>query len=249
MPSNKSKAFLYFCLNEEKADFKGDLDFFISDSLDEFFTNYGEIDNLMKKDYSLEMKYNKINKVHANNLRHLNLDTSIPDPSYDDSNIVDTSYISDENNTNSYEIFVSINKVKEMIKQLNYTFIQFKEIININQFNNSEGGFLNTLDCGFLKNDLNMVYNSLYDLSVQSRILFVLSCCIGLFGEALIHFYLLSIYHYNNDEFKEGDLQIKRSRNYRMNFDISSKNEFLDKSKPIDIKKFNQRLEFDYSSK
>ena len=250
LPSNKSKAFLYFCLNEEKADFKGDLDFFISDSLDEFFTNYGEIDNLMKKDYSLEINYNEFNKVHANKLRHLNLDTSITDFSDDDSNTFDTSYISsEENNTNSYTITLPIYEVKEMINQLNYSFSKFKNISNINQFNNTEGGFLNTLDCGFLKNDLNMVYNSLYDLSVQSRILFVLSCCIGFFGEALIHFYLLSMYHYNNDEFKEGDLQIKSSRNNRMNFDISSKNEFLDKSKPINIKKFNQKLDFDYSSK
>ena len=250
LPSNKSKTFLYFCLNEEQADFQGDLDFFISDSLDEFFTNYGEIDNLMKKDYSLEIKYNEFNKVHSNKLRHLNFDNSSIYASDDDINTVDTSLISSEvNNTDNYLIELPFKALKQMINQLNNSFIKFKEISNINQFNNTEGGFLNTLDCGFLKNDLNMVYNSLYDLSVQSRILFVLSCCIGFFGEALIHFYLLSMYHYNNDEFKEGDLQIKSSRNNRMNFDISSKNEFLDKSKPINIKKFNQKLDFDYSSK
>ena len=250
LPSNKSKTFLYFCLNEEQADFQGDLDFFISDSLDEFFTNYGEIDNLMKKDYSLEIKYNEFNKVHSNKLRHLNFDNSSIYASDDDINTVDTSLISSEvNNTDNYLIELPFKAVKQMINQLNNSFIKFKEISNINQFNNTEGGFLNTLDCGFLKNDLNMVYNSLYDLSVQSRILFVLSCCIGFFGEALIHFYLLSMYHYNNDEFKEGDLQIKSSRNNRMNFDISSKNEFLDKSKPINMKKFNQKLDFDYSSK
>ena len=101
----------------------------------------------------------------------------------------------------------------------------------------------------FLKNDVNLVYNSLYDLSVQSRILFALSCCIGIFGEVFVNFYLLSMYHYNNNEFTEGRLETgRKSRNKikKANIDVSSRNEFLDKSKPADVRKHNKDLDLNF---
>ena len=100
-----------------------------------------------------------------------------------------------------------------------------------------------------------MLYNSLYDLSVQSNILCALSCCIGFFGEVLVIFYLLSMYHYDNNIFKEGKKTISKNM-YREkskmrdkhNLENSSKNEFLNKSKPSDMKRFNQKLDLDFSS-
>ena len=65
------------------------------------------------------------------------------------------------------------------------------------------------------------------------------------------------MYHYDTDEFKEGilNLKIKRerereTRNYKNhhNLENSSKNEFLDKSKPNNMKKFNQKLDLDFSN-
>ena len=94
-----------------------------------------------------------------------------------------------------------------------------------------------------------MVYNSLYDLSVQSRILFALSCCIGIFGEVFVNFYLLSMYHYNNNEFTEGKLETRKSSRNKLKkrtFDQSARNEFLDKSKPNGIQKHNKDLDLNY---
>lgn len=229
--NNKSKEFLYFCMNEENADFTGDLEYILYDDLDEVLTNYGQLNYLLHKDYKSLKETNIISEYIV-----------VPDNNSD----IHSAY--EENQKNEEELYITlpIKNITESIKKLNENFNKFSEISNINENNNIKGSFSISLNCGFLKNDLNMLYNSLYDLSVQSRILFVLSCCIGFFGEALIYFYLLSIYHYNNDEFKEGNLKMNRtknSRNPRINFDLSSKNEFLDKSKPNNMKKFNQKLD------
>ena len=59
------------------------------------------------------------------------------------------------------------------------------------------------------------------------------------------------MYHYNNNEFVEGRLQTgKKTRNKikKVNIDVSSRNEFLDKSKPADMKKFNKNLDLNFSS-
>ena len=110
-----------------------------------------------------------------------------------------------------------------------------------------EGEFIDSFDCGFLKNDVSMIYNILYDLSVESRILCVISCCIAFFGEIVVNAFLLSMYHYNNTEFKEGNKPPIAKRNVsKRNIEISSRKEFLDKSKPIDMKKYNQKLDLDF---
>jgi hypothetical protein len=64
-----------------------------------------------------------------------------------------------------------------------------------------KGGLFGSFDCSFLKSDLNMVYTSLYDLSVEARVLCALSCCIGLFGAVFVYFYLLVMHHYDNELF------------------------------------------------
>ena len=120
------------------------------------------------------------------------------------------------------------------------------EDLNLNDY---LGFSSDSFDCSFLQNDLNLMYNALYDLSIQSRILCAISCCIAFFSEIFTYFYLLSIYHYNCVEFKEGNIQFSRRKKDNDNSEISSKNEFMDKSKPIDMKKFNKKLDLEFSSK
>ena len=96
-----------------------------------------------------------------------------------------------------------------MINDTNFvTFIQ--EIFNSNiknkigdfeQYIVRQGGLFGSLDCDFLKSDLNMMYRTLYDLSVEARILCALSCCIGFFGAIAVYFFLLVLHHYNYDLF------------------------------------------------
>ena len=64
-----------------------------------------------------------------------------------------------------------------------------------------KGGLFGSFNCSFLKSDLNMVYNSLYDLSIEARVLCAFSCCIGFFGAVFVYFYLLVMHHYDNELF------------------------------------------------
>ena len=63
------------------------------------------------------------------------------------------------------------------------------------------GGLFGSLDCSFLKSDLAMVCKTLYDASVEARILCALSCCIGFFGAVFVYFFLLVLHHYNTELF------------------------------------------------
>ena len=64
-----------------------------------------------------------------------------------------------------------------------------------------QGGLFGSFDCSFLRSDLAMMYRTLYDLSVEARILCALSCCIGFFGEIAVSFFLLVLHHYNMELF------------------------------------------------
>ena len=107
---------------------------------------------------------------------------------------------------------------------------------------------IETLNCGFLKNELQILFDCLYELSIESRISWALCCCIGFFIEVAINFYLLVIYHYNNQQFKEGkDNQDQFKINQQRKFDMESQNEFMDKSKPPNLKNKNKKLDLEFS--
>lgn len=65
----------------------------------------------------------------------------------------------------------------------------------------SPGGLFGLFDCGFLDIDLQHLYRTLYDASVESRILAALSLCSSFFGEIAVYFFLLVLHHYNNELF------------------------------------------------
>ncbi len=104
------------------------------------------------------------------------------------------------------------------------------------------------LDCQFIKYDLQILYDSFYEISIESRISCALSCFIGFLSEIAVIFYLLVLYHYNNAEFNEGNESQKQiSRNKKHRFDLDSQNEFMDKSRPINMKKNNKKLDLQFS--
>ena len=65
----------------------------------------------------------------------------------------------------------------------------------------SKGGLYGTFDCGFLKSDLQHLFRTIYDASVESRILCALSLCSSFFGAIAVYFFLLVMHHYDNDLF------------------------------------------------
>ena len=269
--NNKAKNFLWNCLNGENTNFKINLDNIVVDDLIGFSSNYGEINNLLKKqnDFDLNLKFNENYNVQRllRNLEDTSTNNEYTD-NIDNTDIIsDSAFEGDPSTVFKFNFSTQIKEFNKMINEFTSYFNKLNDLIfnkGNNQLRNIEENLeiysldsLESFDCGFLKNDLNLLNKSLYDLSVQSRILCVISCCIGFFGEILIYFYLLSMYHYDTDEFKEGilNLKIKRerereTRNYKNhhNLENSSKNEFLDKSKPNNMKKFNQKLDLDFSN-
>ena len=65
----------------------------------------------------------------------------------------------------------------------------------------STGGLFGLFDCGFVDIDLQHLYRTLYDASVESRILAALSLCSSFFGAIAVYFFLLVLHHYNNELF------------------------------------------------
>ena len=59
------------------------------------------------------------------------------------------------------------------------------------EYSRYKGGIFGFFDCGFLENDLNMVYRTLYDASKESEILSALSLTSSFFGAIAVYFYLL----------------------------------------------------------
>ena len=168
--------------------------------------------------------------------------------------------LEDEDTTDGFQIFnISFieagNSLSQSINEL-YKILSKKERLRILQTNkpdmivelNKLMDKIETLNCGFLKNELQILFDCLYELSIESRISCALCCCIGFFIEVAINFYLLVIYHYNNQQFKEGkDNQDQFKINQQRKFDMESQNEFMDKSKPPNLKNKNKKLDLEFS--
>ena len=257
LPQENAKKFLNLCLNEENSEFNGQLEDIISNDLDTFFSNYEEIDILLEKQKSINNFFQEDIGLYLKNqlLRNMEIESSLITE--------ETSYIIISETTTYNDILIEISNSffnlqkehEDIFNKINSTFTETKNKIKLNdnyEFNkvslSKSNPNSNSYNCGFLKSDLNLLYNSLYDLSVESRILFIISCCIGFFGEALIYFYLLSMYHYNNTEFKEGNLDLDKTKiRSRNNIEEGSRNEFLDKNKPANMRKFNKYLDKDFN--
>ena len=117
-------------------------------------------------------------------------------------------YLDDYSQT-SYEQLVSkhktfINFIKDNVKLL----MANENTKLFPQISVRQGGLFGSFNCDFLKSDLNMIYRTLYDLSVEARILCALSCCIGFFGAIAVYFFLLVLHHYNMDLFYDSGQSI-----------------------------------------
>ena len=158
----------------------------------------------------------------------------------------------------SLDFSEAIDSQRKAIKQLKTTIhdglFNNTNLTDILSNQNRGVKFFESFDCGFLKNDLAMIYTTLYDLSVESRILCIISCCIGFFGAIAVYFFLLVMYHYNNEEFTEGSKDIFPTRhrfNRMRKFDVSSRNDFLDKYRAGKPRKYfnnNNKIDLSISS-
>ena len=241
LPNGASKEFLRYCINEEDSNYINNFELPTILLLKDLYNNMNKGKNINEKNYNFTKLSEKITcyYVFSEDLRNIEEET-------DTEQIIDT-----------FELDFSKvgNKVKEMINEIhnelypdsNLRILQEKESKIINEIGEL-GKTIDKLNCGFLKTEIQILYDSLYGLSIESRISCVLCCCIGFFLEFSIAFYLLVLYHYNNNEFKDdNDTQKSFPKNRNRKFDLDSQNEFMDKSRPPNMKKNNRKLDLEFN--
>ena len=239
LPNGASKEFLRYCINEEDSNYINNFELPTILLLKDLYNNMNKGKNI--KNYNFTKLSEKITcyYVFSEDLRNIEENT-------DTEQIIDT-----------FELDFSEvgNKVKEMINEIrnelypdsNLRILQNTESKIIKDIGDL-GATIDKLNCGFLKTEIQILYDSLYGLSIESRISCVLCCCIGFFLEFSIAFYLLVLYHYNNNEFKDdNDTQKSFPKNRNRKFDLDSQNEFMDKSRPPNMKKNNRKLDLEFN--
>ena len=242
LPKNEAKDFLRYCLADGKNDYSAELDSY--SDVNNFFNNFYELKSLLQNhNITLNSKFdNKYSVIQKNpSIRNLGDDL-------DQDSTIGTADGTDEPSESIVkpkDIFLPKKEQVDMVNKLSSYFDKIVETLNISDAMNEEENSLNSLDCGFLKSDVAMVYNTLYDASIECRILCVLSCCIAFFGEIAVYFYLLSMYHFDKTIFKEGniDYNINRRPEKRKFDDETSKNSFMGKFSNADWKKNNMKLD------
>ena len=119
-----------------------------------------------------------------------------------DLNTIFSRPISDLYLTNCHEeVFTAHKQIIDFASEKIKVICKDNKFGNFTEYAKRKGGLFGFLDCSFLKSDLHMMYRTVYDLSVEARILCALSCCIGFFGAVFVYFFLLVLHHYNTEIF------------------------------------------------
>jgi hypothetical protein len=237
LPNKTSKEFLGYCMNNQlDNNYINNINFsLITNFISQFYNN------LNAEKYIIE-NYNFSN-LQQSYLGFTSYRLLEEEDTTDGFRIVNISFI---------EAGVILNSsIKTLYNKLNGKRIRRRRYLDSQEYVNDIiklKATIDTLNCGYLKNELQILYDSLYELSIESRISCALCCCIGFFIEVSVSFYLLVIYHYNNNEFKEGyENQTKLENRQPRKFDMESQNEFMDKSKPPNIQNKNKKLDLEFS--
>ena len=226
IPQDEGKDFLRYCLINPESDYKKKIDDTLTEALNDFFKNTQEL-ILINKDYQKNMKkeysdYSSTNTISVNETTKNTLKS-----------IADTQY-------------TMIKAILSFVDENNNNYI-CKNIENCDNFAEMairDGGLFGSFNCTFLKSDLHMMYKTLYDLSIEARILCALSCCISFFGAIFVYFFLLVLHHYDTELFfdngkgiftgfegignthkKDSNDPSKKKRKLRAEIELSSRNE------------------------
>ena len=237
LPTGEAKKFLGFCMkNSTDSNYINNLNIPLMKTFSQFYNNLKSQKDIVDN-YNFSLLSQSYNCYSSNNR-----------------------ILEEEDTTDGFAMFninftKAGNELEKAIKELYNEYLSKKERLrylenekNIISEVNRLMDNIETLNCGFLKNELQILFDCLYELSIESRILCALCCCIGFFIEVAISFYLLVIYHYNNKEFKEGnENQDQFKINQQRKFDMESQNEFIDKTKPPNLKTKNKQLDLEFS--
>ena len=241
LPNGATKEFLRYCINEEDSNYINNFKYSTFELLSDLYFNMQKGKDIKEDKYNFsqftEVKtcYYVINE----NLRNIEGDLET-----DTSEIIDTIPL---NFTKvGIEVKKMINEIYQALYSTNLRLLEQKS--NIIKAIEKLGETIEKLNCGFLKTEIQILYDSLYELSIESRISCALCCCIGFFIEFSVAFYLLVLYHYNKIEFRdENDTQKSFPKNRNRKFDLDSQNEFMDKSRPPNLKRNNKKLDLEFN--
>jgi len=238
LPNGASKEFLRYCINEEDSNYINNFKIPTILLLKDLYYNMKQGKNINEYNFTKLSEKIQCYYVFSEDLRNIQE--------------TDTEHIID---TFDLDFSKVGNEVKEMINEIREALYPSQKlrilkgekpqiILDIENL----GDTIEKLNCGYLKTEIQILYDSLYELSIESRISCVLCCCIGFFLEFSIGFYLLVLYHYNNNEFKDdNDAQKSFPKNRNRKFDLDSQNEFMDKSRPPNMKKNNRKLDLEFN--
>lgn len=241
LPNKKAKEFLRFCINSENTNYLNKLE--------------GEIINLfLDLDKNMKGMKNTFELYRPNNFSEFKQSIQYFEI---DSKLRNVQEIEEESDTS---IIVDIldfsptgNAFQKMIEMMTSILFDNKKKLRYLQSNNNItkdieeiGNYLSVFDCGFLKSEIQILYDTLYELSIESRISCAICCCIGFFAEIAIIFYLLVMYHYNHKIFNDEDEPHEFTKIIKRKFDQESQNEFMDKSRPVNMKENNKKLDLEF---
>jgi len=249
LPNGATKEFLRYCINEEDSNYINNFEIPTIQLLKDLYNNMKkgkEINEIYKGD-DLKDKKECYYVINENNLRNIE---GVDDDSTDPSDESDESITLDFTDVAVAVVEMIKNIHDELYEKSSRVLRLFQEekkqeiIPKLEELSDA----IDKLNCGYLKTEIQILYDSLYELSIESRISCVLCCCIGFFIEFSVAFYLLVLYHYNNIEFRDdNDTQKSFPKNRNRKFDLDSQNEFMDKSRPPNLKKNNKKLDLEFN--
>ena len=240
LPNGTTKEFLRYCINEDDGNYMNNIDLSSINLIKDLY-------------YNRKAEENIINNYDRRSLKKTENCYSMIDAT-----IRNLQESGDERTDIPHLIILDFEKVGnmafDMIEEI------YKKLNGVNELRILEGkpgiveaidnlgGTVEKLNCSYLKKEIEILYDSLYELSIESRISCALCSCIAFFAEFTVIFYLLVLYHYDNNQFKDESETINtfhKSKNRK--FDLESQNEFMDKSRPINMKQNNKKLDIEFN--
>ena len=247
LPNESAKDFLRYCINEENSNYINNFNLETTKLIGSLYYNLKEGDEI-KENYNFTNMSYSVNCYAITNSGIRNMQELDSTDGWVD--IVNISFIEAGNALKNMinRIYESLHKNVQSANSKRKLATKQDIVDNIEKLKND----IESLNCGFIKNELEMIYDSLYELSIESRISCTLCCFIGFFAEITIGFYLLVIYPSNKNEFKEGNEPRSRNNDNKSekserSSDMESQNEFMKKNKPANLKQNNKKLDIEFS--
>ena len=241
LPDGETKEFLRYCINEDNDNYINNIDIYSINVIKHLYFNRTAGNNTLKNHRNDDLKEDE-HCISTSDLNLRNLQGEIGDSA---DSVIFTLEFSDVDRI----FWVMINDFYKFLNgDARLRNLQGQSKTKIVTDIDNLGETIEKFKCSYLKKEIEILYDSLYELSIESRISCALCSCIAFFAEFSVIFYLLVLYHYNNNLFKdENETQNSFHKTKNRKFDLESQNEFMDKSRPANMKQNNKKLDIEFN--